>query len=353
MAVTTMQETKTRARLCFSGLAIGALLLAIADVVLGSVWIPVDSLVSILSASDSADPLLTRIVMDYRLPRMLTAALAGAALALAGLMMQTVFRNPLADPFVLGVNSGASLGVALTLLLVTPVASTLTAGLGWAGQFAIVAASSIGAACVLVLVLTLSRRVDVMSLLIVGLMLSYAIGAVVSLLMFFSMPERIQAFVNWSFGDYSSVTWTQLSLLAPSVLIGISLAVVLMKPMDALLLGEAYARSIGTPVKQARFTILLAASILAGSITGFCGPVGFIGIAAPHLCRSLFRTSQHRILVPGSLLLGVCLSLAADITSKAPGLEFTLPLNAITALVGAPVIIAALLKQRNLKRVFG
>ena len=272
-----------------------------------------------LLGSEQLDPILRQILVDFRLPRILTAGLAGAALATAGLMMQTVFRNPLADPFVLGVNSGASLGVAIVLLALAPTGIGLTAGLGGGGQLLVISAATSGAAATLLVVLSLSRRVDIMSVLIIGLMISYTIGAIVSILMFFSMAEHLQAFVNWSFGDYSTVSWPQLQVFAPAILAGLSISLLSMKPLDALLLGEHYAASLGTRVKPARGLVVLAASILAGTVTGFCGPIGFLGIAAPHLGRYLFRTSQHRTLIPASILLGALLSLSADLLCRAPG----------------------------------
>jgi len=315
--------------------------------------LPLDAVLKTLTGSTDVDPVMRQIILDFRLPRILTALLAGAALGTAGLLMQTVFRNPLADPFVLGVNSGASLGVALVLLALAPVGISLTEGLGASGQLLIIFASSAGAAATLFVVLLLSRRVDVMSVLIIGLMISYTVGAIVSILMFFSMAERLQSFINWSFGDYGNVSWSHLRLFAPAILSGIIVSILFIKPLDALLLGESYAQSIGTNTKRCRLLVLLAASILAGTVTGFCGPIGFLGIAAPHLSRYLCRTSSHRVLIPASILIGALLSLGSDFVSRGPGLDVVLPLNAITALVGAPVIIAALVKQRNMKRLFG
>lgn len=335
----------------FSGL--GILVLAALSASIGSVTLPLDAVLKTLTGSTDVDPVMRQIILDFRLPRILTALLAGAALGTAGLLMQTVFRNPLADPFVLGVNSGASLGVALVLLALAPAGISLTEGLGASGQLLIIFASSAGAAATLFVVLLLSRRVDVMSVLIIGLMISYTVGAIVSILMFFSMAERLQSFINWSFGDYGNVSWSHLRLFAPAIFSGIIVSVLFIKPLDALLLGESYAQSIGTNTKRCRLLVLLAASILAGTVTGFCGPIGFLGIAAPHLSRYLCRTSSHRVLIPASILIGALLSLGSDFVSRGPGLDVVLPLNAITALVGAPVIIAALVKQRNMKRLFG
>lgn len=328
-------------------------LLAGISACLGSVTLSPELLLKTLIGAPDVDPVLQDILIEFRLPRVLTAILAGAALGTAGLLMQTVFRNPLADPFVLGVNSGASLGVAIVLLALAPAGISLTSGLGASGQLLIILASGTGAAATLFLVLLLSRRVDTMSVLIIGLMLSYTIGALVSILMFFSMAEQLQSFINWSFGDYGNVSWQHMKLFAPAIALALGLSCLLVKPLDALLLGESYAQSIGTRVKQTRFLILLAASVLAGTVTGFCGPIGFLGIAAPHLSRFLCRSSHHRILIPAAIVLGALLSLASDFVARAPWMEITLPLNAITALVGAPFIIGALIKQRNLKRLFG
>lgn len=353
MALPQNKQKSNRRILCFGLLLLGAFAIALASLCLGSQPLSPKVILQALTNSPEISHILQQIVFDFRLPRIFTSMLAGAALATAGLMMQTIFRNPLADPFVLGVNSGASLGVAVVLLLLAPVGITLTDSLSASGQTLVVLASSGGAALTLMLVLALSKRVDVMSLLILGLMISYAIGACVSILMFFSMAERLQSFLNWSFGDYGNVSWSHMRVFAPSILLGLSTTLFFVKPLDALLLGEQYAESVGTRTKQVRFFVLLSASLLAGTVTGFCGPIGFLGIAAPHLSRYLFQTSNHRILIPATILVGAMLSLSADLIARGPGLDISLPLNAITALIGAPVIIVALIKQRNMKRIFG
>ena len=340
-------------RLIFAILFFGLCGIAIASACLGSKPLSPSVIIQAITQSPELDPTLRLIVVDFRLPRILTAILAGAALACAGLIMQTLFRNPLADPFVLGVNSGASLGVALVLLVLAPTGVQLAEGLNAMGQTMIVIASTTGAALTLLLVLTLSRRVDVMSLLILGLMISYAVSALVSILMFFSMAERLQSFLNWSFGQYSNVSWSHMRVFAPAIILGLLAACLFVKPLDVLLLGDRYAESVGTATQRTRLLALLVASLLAGTVTGFCGPIGFIGITAPHLCRQLFRTSNHRVLIPGSILVGAILSVSADLLAKAPGADVSLPLNAITALIGAPVIIAVLIKQRNMRRLFG
>jgi iron complex transport system permease protein len=347
----TAKTAKSRLQL-FLLIGLGLLVVATLSVCIGSANFTLNEVLGALLGSDKVNAIHRQIIIDFRLPQVVTALLAGAALGTAGLLMQTVFRNPLADPFVLGVNSGASLGVAIVLLVLGPVGLSLTDGLGASGQMILILASSGGAAATLFVVLVLSRRVDIMSVLIIGLMISYTIGALVSILMFFSMAERLQSFINWSFGDYGNVSWQQMRYFAPAILGGIGLSCLFMKPLDALLLGERYAQSIGTQAKRVRFFVLLGASLLAGTVTGFCGPIGFLGIAAPHLSRYLFQTSQHRILIPASILIGALLSVSADFVARGPGLDVVLPLNAITALVGAPIIIVALVKQRKLKQLF-
>ena len=337
----------------FIGIVLLLLILFAANVSLGSVLISIRDLLGVLTGSASVDPILKQIILDFRLPQAVTALLSGSALAVSGLLMQTIFRNPLADPFVLGVNSGASLGVAIVILAVAPAGLVLTQGLGISGHLLVVLAASTGSAAVLFLILVLARRMDVMSILILGLMISYGVGAVVSLLMFFSMPEKLQSFLTWSFGHFGNVTWKQMTIFVPVILTGAISTLLLSKPLDAMLMGEEYAASLGTHVRQTRYLSLLVASVLAGTVTGFCGPIGFLGIAGPHLCRYLFQTSSHRILIPATLIVGGCLSLSADLIAKAPGYTTVLPLNAITALFGAPVIIVALVKQGTMRKLFG
>lgn len=336
----------------FSLLAAAVILIAILSICLGSAPLSPKTVFMQLAGSSETDPILRQILFDFRIPRVLTAMLAGAALATAGLAMQTLFRNPLADPFVLGVNSGASLGVAIVVLAVTPIGIQLTEQLNASGQLLLVFASSSGAALTLFAVLLLSYKTDMVSLLIIGLMISYAVGALVSILISLSMAERLQSFLSWSFGTYSTVSWDYLPTFAPVILGTLGASILLAKPLDALLMGERYAQSIGVRTMRIRISVLLIASILAGTVTGFCGPIGFLGIAAPHLSRYLFKTSNHRTLIPASILIGALLSLSADCIAQGPGLDVSLPLNAITALFGAPIIICALIQQRSLKNIF-
>lgn len=340
-------------RLGLLGLVGALLLLFCLSIALGSVRIPLLDLVAILTGGEAQKATWATIVLKFRLPKALTAALAGAALSVAGLQMQTLFRNPLAGPFVLGISSGASLGVALVVLGVGTSGASLLAGLGLLGDFGVAFAASLGAATVLGMVLLVARRVESsMTLLILGLMFGYATSAFVSVLLYFSIAERIQAYISWTFGTFGSVTWRQMWVLAPTVLLALLMAHLSAKPLNALLLGETYARSMGLSVGRARFWIVTSASILAGVITAFCGPIAFLGVAVPHLCRSLFNTSDHRVLLPAVALLGASLALAADLVAHLPGSSITLPLNAVTALIGAPVVTWVILRRKNLRQAF-
>ncbi|MDZ4768489.1 MAG: iron ABC transporter permease [Chloroflexota bacterium] len=335
---------------CLIAVLIAAIALSLS---LGSVDIPLSDIVRALTGGEASRDAWTNIVLRFRLPKVLTAALAGAALSVGGLLMQTLFRNPLADPFVLGISSGASLGVALVILAIGAPGVALLAGFGLAGDLGIAAAASIGAGLVMLLVLLIASRIrDRVALLIVGLMLGYAVGALVSLLLFFSIPERIQAFINWGFGSFGGVTWGQMPIFAPIVIGGLLLCATLAKPLNALLLGESYAASLGVRLGRVRLAIIVGVGLMAGAVTAFCGPIGFLGIAAPHLARSLFGTSDHRITIPAALIVGALLAIAADLIAQAPGSRTVLPLNAVTALFGAPVVILAILRWRGLRASF-
>ncbi|XWX02456.1 iron ABC transporter permease [Aggregatilineales bacterium SYSU G02658] len=333
-----------------AGLA-GAFLLSLA---VGSVSIPLDQIVTVLLGGEAERASWTNIILKFRLPKATTAVLAGAALGVGGLLMQTFFRNPLADPFVLGVSSGASLGVALVVLAAGTVGGTLLAGFGLTGDLMLASAAALGAgATMLIVILIASRLPNSLTLLILGLMMGYLVSAAVSLLLYFAIPERIQAYLSWTFGSFGGVTWEQMPILAGGVLIGLCIALLLTKSLNALLLGEGYARSLGMNVSLTRVAIVSATAVLAGTVTAFCGPISFVGIAVPHLCRSLFHTSDHRVLVPGTILMGAIVALIAALIAEVPGRNLILPLNAVTALIGAPVVIVIILRQRNLQQSFG
>ncbi|MCX6048327.1 MAG: iron ABC transporter permease [Chloroflexi bacterium] len=335
-------------RLALLGLIIGLLGVFMLSLAFGSVQIPLGNVVRILVGGTADRATWADIIFKFRLPKALAAALGGAALAVSGLQMQTLFRNPLADPFILGVSSGASLGVALVILSVGATGSLLLAGLGVLGDFGLAAAAGLGAALVLSAVLLIARRVQsTVTLLILGLMFGYLTSALVSLLVYFSLPERIQSFSLWSAGSFGGVTWSQMRVFLPAILLGLLVANVIAKSLNALLLGETYAHSLGVNVRRARIWIILSASLLAGTVTAFCGPIGFLGVAVPHLCRSLFNTADHRILVPTSMLLGAILALLADLIAQMPGSQYVLPLNVITSLLGVPVVVWVILRQRK------
>lgn len=348
-----MKTTRAHTTL-FALLALALLVIFLLSLSLGSVKIPLEQIVTILFGGDVEKASWATIVLRFRLPKAITAALAGAALAVSGLQMQTLFRNPLADPFVLGISSGASLGVALVVLAAGVAGgSSLLAGVSLVGDVSLAVASITGSALVLLLVMAVARRVrSTMTLLILGLMFGYATSAVVSVLLYFSIAERIQAYISWTFGSFGGVTWGQLQIFGPVVAAALISSHLLVKPLNALLLGETYARSMGLNVRLARFGVIATSASLAGVVTAFCGPIGFLGVAVPHLCRSLFGTSDHRLLLPAVTLLGGALALGADLLAQLPGSQLTLPLNAVTALLGAPVVTWVILRQHNLRESF-
>ncbi|MEH2117888.1 iron ABC transporter permease [Nostoc sp.] len=335
----------------FSSLLIGLIFAFLLDLALGSVDIPINEVVKSLLGQEPEKATWANIILKFRLPKALTATLAGAALGVSGLQMQTLFKNPLAGPFVLGISSGASLGVALVVLTASATGTpTLLANLGYLGDFGLVIAASLGAASVLGMMLVVSRRVqDTMTLLILGLLFGYATSAIVSILLQFSSKEQIQSYIMWTFGSFAGVTWKQLVVLIPVIFLSLLGAVLQSKSLNALLLGESYARSLGLTVQKTRFYIITSASILAGGITAFCGPIAFLGVAIPHLCRSLFNTSDHRILIPSVIIMGAILALIADLFSQVWVSQMVLPLNAVTALIGTPVVTWVILRRNSQK----
>lgn len=321
---------------------------------LGSVRIPLDQVARILLGGAPAKVSWADILFQFRLPKALTALLVGAGLSAAGLQMQTLFRNPLADPFVLGVSAGASVGVAL-VLLGSGVSGGMSflAGLSFFGSFTLAVAASLGAGAVLAMVLLLSRRVqNTLVLLISGLMFGYLANAMLSLLIYFSRPERVQAMNLWAAGGFGGVTWTHMPVFTSVLLVGLLSALVLVKPLNALMLGEEYARSLGLNVRRARFWIVVSASILAGASTAFCGPIWFIGVAVPHLARAVLRTADHRSLMPAVMLMGASFALLADLIAQMPGSPRVLPLNVVMSLFGVPIILWIVLRQQGLRKIF-
>ncbi len=319
-------------------LSVSLIGLFILDISVGSTTIPLSHIWAALTGGE-CPPSVARIVINIRLIKAVVAILAGAAISVSGLQMQTLFRNPLAGPYVLGISSGASLGVAIfllgaPLLGLSPTMSSLgIAGAAW-----------IGSAAVLFIVGAVASRIkDIMVILILGMMFSSGISAVVQILQYLSRDESLKAFVIWTMGSLVDVTATQLWILIPAVAVGMLLAIITIKPLNLLLFGEEYARTMGLDIRRSRALLFLSTTLLAGTVTAFCGPIGFIGLAMPHVTRMLFRTSDHRTLVPATLLSGAVILLICDIISKL----LTLPINSITALLGIPIVIAVVLKLKN------
>ncbi|MFT7119180.1 MAG: iron complex transport system permease protein [Nonlabens sp.] len=317
----------------------------IADISLGTVYIKPQQVLDALLGLENPDTSTTLryIVTDLRLPRAIMAVLTGAGLAIAGLLMQTLFRNPLAGPFVLGISSGAGLGVALVIMGATALGIGAISGLG------IITASVIGSLAVLLLIILMSLRIkDTMGLLIVGLMVGSLSSAVVGILSYFSSSEELQRYVFWSLGSLGSINWDDLLIIGLLFVIAMLLLIWIIKPLNAMLLGESYALSLGINIKKTRWIIIIITSILAGSITAFAGPIAFIGLAVPHLARLLLPTVNHKVLIPTALLLGATLLLFCDLVSQLPFSNYSLPINAVTSLLGAPLIIWLIMRKRNL-----
>lgn len=331
--------------LIFGVLLIALVLLFVLDLFLGSVRIPFSEVIRIMISGEGKEEWVT-ILFKFRFPKAFTALLAGVALSVSGLQMQTVFRNPLAGPYVLGISAGASLGVAIMMLGFSSLLSTsIFLNIG---NWAIVSAAWIGSGLILFLILMVSMRVrDIMTILILGIMFGSATTAVVSILQYFSHESALKAFIVWTMGSLGHVSSEQLKVLSFSVIVGLAISFASVKLLNALLLGETYATSLGLNVKASRILIFVSTSILAGSITAFCGPIGFIGIAVPHIARMIFNTTDHRILLSGTLVLGGILLLLSDIIAHVPGYDTILPINSVTALVGIPIVIWIIIRNRK------
>lgn len=315
----------------------------ILNISLGSVSIPFSETISILLGDTSVDESKSYIILNYRVPKAITAILVGGGLAVSGLLMQTLFRNPLAGPFVLGISSGASLGAALLLLGVS-----VLGGISFFDTSLVIAAS-LGSFLVLLVVLLVANTVrDTMTLLIIGLMFGSITAAIVSVLAYFSDAESLQRFIFWSYGSVSSLSWNQILLLSGVVLVGVLLSILSVKSLNAFLLGENYAESLGVSLKKSKYVIILATGLLAGSITAFAGPIAFVGLAVPHLTRQLVSSSNHSVLIPTVFIYGAILMLVCDTIAQLPNSSTVLPINAITSLFGAPIVIWLLVRKRKI-----
>jgi len=336
-------QGRTRNTVLFVSLIVVLLLLALLSLLLGSVAIPLADINAYLLGGSFTDEVNLAILQNFRIPKVVSALLAGSALAVSGLQMQTVFRNPLAGPYVLGISSGASLGVALVLMGFSAFGLSF-----WGSQVGTVVAALVGSLLVLMLILAVSVRVrDIMTLLILGMMFGTAVSAVTSLLQYFGSETSLKNFVIWTMGSLGGVGRQQLWLYALLVMLGLVLAWTYVRPLNVLGIGDTYARSLGFNVKKTRFLIFLSTSLLAGTATAFNGPIAFVGIAVPHLVRMVFRTSNHAILVPASALAGAATLLLCDIFAQLPGSANVLPLNSVASLMGIPVVIYIVLKNKR------
>ena len=341
-------NNQKRNTLLFSLLFIGLIVLFFVNISLGSITIPFKEVYTSLTGGQSSKSTWEYIIINYRLPKAITAVLVGMGLSISGLLMQTLFRNPLAGPYVLGLSSGASLGVAFVILGASVLPSFLSGVL--LSPYGIVLASTLGSTIVLLLVLLVSQQLrDTMAILIVGLMFGSFTSAVVGVLTYFSSAEQLQKFTFWSMGNLGNLSWSSILILSICVLLGLFLSLLSIKPLNALLLGENYAKSMGLNFNKARLIIILATSILAGSITAYAGPIAFIGLAVPHIAKLVFQTSNHTVLYWSTLLFGAAIMLICDVVSQMPGMEITLPINAITSILGAPVVIWLLVRKRSFK----
>lgn len=332
---------KSRTTILFILFTAAVAVLFAADIAVGSVSIPIRDVWAALTGGE-CDPTTARIIRDIRLMKAVVALVAGAALAVSGLQMQTLFRNPLAGPYVLGVSSGASLGVALFILGAPMLGLT---GHAWLSSLGVAGAAWIGAAATLALVAAISTRIkDIMVILILGIMISSGVSAIVQILQYLSAEEALKSFVVWTMGSLGDVTATQLALLLPAVAAGAALGIAAIKSLNMLLLGENYARSMGLDLHRSRSIILLSTTLLAGTVTAFCGPIGFIGLAMPHVARVIFRNADHRTLMPAAALTGAASLLLCDMVAKL----LALPVNSITALLGIPVVVWVVVRNRNI-----
>lgn len=318
------------------------------NLVLGSVSIPLRAVWNILWGTGNESVIWQNIIWKSRVPQALTALAAGAGLSVSGLQMQTVFRNPLAGPSVLGISSGASMGVAFVVLLSGNLGGVALSKLGFMGEIALTIAAIAGSLSIMALIVFVSQKVrGNVTLLIIGVMIGYIANAVIGVLKFFSVEEDIRAYVIWGLGSFARVSGDQMTLFICIMVVLLPLSFLLVKTLNLLLLGDAYARNLGLNIKRARLLVITCSGVLVAIVTAYCGPIIFLGLAVPHLCRGMFRTSDHRILMPASLLAGASLALVCNLIARMPGFEGALPVNSVTALVGAPVVMSVLFNKRR------
>ena len=331
----------------FITLSFGLVMVVLVSISLGSVSIPIDEIIAVLLGNESSKSSWATIILHFRLPKAITAMLVGSGLSIAGLLMQTLFKNPLAGPFVLGISSGASLGVAILILGASIFGGVITTVSFSSWGLAI--ASSLGAAMVLFAVLLTAHKVrNTMSILIIGLMFGTVTSAISSVFTFFSDAEKIQQFVFWGFGNLGNLSWNEILVFFTIYVISIINLIRIIKPLNSLLIGENYSKSLGVNIKKNRTIILVITSLLTGVTTAFAGPIAFIGLAVPHITKLVFKTSDHTILLPAVAILGAIILLVCDMVAQLPTSEFTLPINAVTSLIGAPVLIWLLVRKKKI-----
>ncbi|MBP5375010.1 MAG: iron ABC transporter permease [Bacteroidaceae bacterium] len=329
-------------------LLVGLLLFFVLNLLLGTVKIPVDAILCILFGDESQQEIWRNIILSSRVPQALTATVAGAGLAVSGLQMQTVFRNPLAGPSVLGISNGASLGVAFVVLMSGSLGGVALSRLGYLGDAAMSVAAIVGALAVMALILYVSQKVKgSVTLLIIGVMIGYLATAIIGVLKFFSAEEDVKAYVVWGLGSFARESGDQMMLFVLLMTGLLPLSMLLSKTMNLLLLGDYYASNLGLNLRRARLLVISSSGILVAIVTAYCGPIMFIGLAVPHLCRALFQTSDHRILMPACMLTGACLALACNLVARMPGFEGALPVNSVTALIGAPIIASVIFRRHQ------
>lgn len=323
-------------------------LLLFLNLMLGSVSIPMTSVWNIFIGEGTEPQTWYNIIWKSRLPQAFTALIAGAGLAVSGLQMQTVFRNPLAGPSVLGISSGASMGVAFVILLSGQIGGVALSNLGLFGEVAMTVAAIIGSMSIMALIVYVSQKVKGnVTLLIIGVMIGYVANAIIGVLKFFSVEEDIRAYVIWGLGSFSRISGNQIWTFAAIMLIILPLSCLLIKTLNLLLLGDSYARNLGLNIRRARFLVITSAGVLTAIVTAYCGPIAFLGLAVPHLCRAIFQTSDHRVLMPGVILTGSALALFCNLIARMPGFEGALPVNSVTALIGAPIVASVLFRRHK------
>ena len=329
-------------------LFLASLAFFVLNLLLGTVKIPIDAVLSILMGDGSQSEIWSNIIWSSRVPQALTATVAGAGLAVSGLQMQTVFRNPLAGPSVLGISNGASLGVAMVVLMSGSLGGVALSRLGYLGDAAMSVAAIVGSLAVMALILYVSQKVKGnVTLLIIGVMIGYLATAIIGVLKFFSAEEDVKAYVVWGLGSFARVSGDQMMLFVGLMTGLLPLSMLLCKTMNLLLLGDYYASNLGLNLKRARLLVISCSGILVAIVTAYCGPIMFIGLAVPHLCRAIFQTSDHRVLMPATMLTGACLALVCNLVARMPGFEGALPVNSVTALVGAPIIASVLFRRHQ------